>query len=570
MREIPERPSTLVEMLSNAAGLGGVGARFVDRREGATETSLPELWRRAQSSAGLFLEAGVHPGDRVVIMTPTDVGFYDAFFGALIAGAIPTPVYPPVRLGKLDEWVERTVGLLRRSGATTLVADRRSRRVLGQVMERVQLRCGLLKLEKLADHEPIHRTPSIDPDDVALVQFSSGTTREPAPIALTHRQILANVEVILDTMPEEAYDSGGCVSWLPLYHDMGLIGCVLTTLRAGYPMTLIPPEVFLARPAIWLRTLSRYRGAVSPAPNFAYARCAQKVEDDELDGVDLSSWVVAMNGAEPISVAAMRDFQRRFGPFGLRPEALTPVYGLAEAALAVTFSPLEEHFRARSFDRQALSRGEVVLDEDGLELPSLGRPLDGYDVQVRDGENAVGEDTVGDIWVRGPSLTEGYLDGDPPTADGWLDTGDRGFIHDGDLWICGRAKDVIVVRGRNHAAHDLERACDDVEGVRTGCVVAVSEVTSEGDRVFVFVEAREPREGLAHDCRRKVRSRTGVDPDVIVVVEPGTLPRTSSGKLRRQKTLQMYREERLDPPGDVGPTLLAKAFAKSALGYLRR
>ncbi len=570
MAELPHRTTTLVDALLVAAHQTPekVGARFLDRRGGGEEYSFGELSRRASNSATTLRRAGVSPGDRVVLVCPTEVGFYDAFFGTLMAGATPVPVYPPLRLGKLDEWVDRTAGLVERAGARAIIADRRTRRLLGRVHSASGKSARLVKLENLPIGDAMPAAVP-DPDDLALVQFSSGTTRDPAPVTLTHRQIIANIEAIVRQLPDEALEHGGCVSWLPLYHDMGLIGCVLTTLCCGETMTLIGPENFLARPRIWLEALSEYGGTVSPAPNFAYARCVEKIGPDDLDGLDLSKWVVAMNGAEPIAVDSMREFQQRFAPVGLRPEALSPVYGLAEAALAVTFSPFDRPFEATTFDRLELATGRAVPAETGVELPSLGRPLDGYDVKVCDDDGArVDEGTVGQVWVRGPSITKRYLDGEDPRVDGWFDTGDRGFLYEGELYVSGRAKDVVVVRGQNHCAHDLERACDDVAGVRPGCVVAVSHLDSTGEKVVMFVEAREQTQGLAEECRSRVNAQTGVKPDVVLVLEPGTLPRTSSGKLRRRASLEAHLAGELEAPARVGPLLIAREMARSALAFV--
>lgn len=571
MAELPPPAETLVGSLAAALDVSGVGVRFLDRHENATTHSFDEIWSRARAAAGAIEEAGVVPGDRVVIVSPTEIGFYDAFFGVLMAGAIPTPVYPPVRLGRVEEWAERTGELVDSVGAAAIIGDRRSRRLLGQVVARVAVPLGVMKLEQLHTHEELIEIAHPRPDDIALIQFSSGTTRTPAPVTLTHRQILANIEVIVASLPLPAFDGGGCVSWLPLYHDMGLIGCLLTSLRCAQPMTLIPPEVFLMRPAIWLRAISTYGATVSPAPNFAYRRTVEKVGDDELAGVDLSSWYVAMNGAEPIAAEGMRLFTERFGRYGFRPEAMTPVYGLAEAALAVTFSSMERPYEVRSFDRESMAAGEARLQDDGILLPSLGTPLPGYELEIRDASgDAVDEARVGRLFVRGPSITSGYYRGDAPVSEGWLDTGDRGFLLDGELFVCGREKDVIVVRGRNHAPFEVERACDEVDGVRTGCVVAVSDLSSEGERLHVFIEVRTEREDLSEACVQAIRARTGIEPFAVHLVEPGTLPRTSSGKLRRRETLERFQRDELTAPSKVTTFHLASEVAKSAIGYLKR
>ncbi|MCB9776987.1 MAG: fatty acyl-AMP ligase [Alphaproteobacteria bacterium] len=590
----PALPATVIGSLKRAARMGtrSDGLRFLDRKESETFLSWAELHERALRVGHDLRAAGVLPGERVAIVLPTGPAFVDCFLGILAAGGVPAPMYPPVRLGRMEEYVARTAAMLGACGAVGIISDARIRRVLGRVLAEARPRLGVLAAEELG-RGPADSPVPRNPDDLALVQFSSGTTVRPKPVSLTNLQVLANVDAIVDFMPLDARDPDGTpyspagVSWLPLYHDMGLIGCIFVALRRPGPLTLLPPEAFLAKPALWLRAISRYRGTVSPAPNFAYALCVERIEDADIEGVDLSSWRFALNGAEPVTPAVLRRFQDRFAPYGLRPEALTPVYGLSEAALAVSFSDPWQPFRARRFSRAELARGRAreatavvgvgAPTGDGpdprhVELASVGRPLRGYGIEVRDDDDIVlPTGRVGHIWVSGPSLMAGYLDRDEqPLVDGWLDTGDLGFIHRGDLYVHGRAKDVIIVNGANHAPGDIEGAVDEVDGVRAGCAVAVGDVDDvAGERLVVFVEYREPREELAEDCRRAIQGRTGLDPALVVLLSPGTLPRTSSGKLRRGETLRQWKDGTLQPPDRVTPLFLAGTMARSALGYFK-
>jgi acyl-CoA synthetase (AMP-forming)/AMP-acid ligase II len=519
----------------------------------------------------------------VAVVLPTGPAFFDLFFGLMLLGAVPVPLYPPVRLGRLDEYFARTAAMVQAVDAAAVVTDRGVRRVLGRLMDPAVLpqgpRLGLLVAEEL--NGPLiaeaaeHRGRA--PTDLCMVQFSSGTTVDPKPVALSHAAVLANARAVMGELftrrPAAAFGPHAGVSWLPLYHDMGLIGCVIPALDRAATLTLLPPEAFLAKPALWLRALSRYGGTISPAPDFAYALCVDRIRDEELDGVDLSRWVAALNGAEPIRPDTLRRFTARFAPHGLRPEALTPVYGLSEAALAVTFAPIEAPWTAARVCAAALAEGRAADPAPGApaaELVHLGPALPGFGVEVRGPDGPLPEDTVGRVFVRGPSLMSGYLGraAQPFDPDGWLDTGDLGFLRGGGLHLCGRAKDLIVLRGQNHHPHELERAVDAVAGVRTGCAVAVGEVGEHGERVLVFVEVRERHEGQAEACRAAVCAATGVDPDLVVLLEPGTIPRTSSGKLRRGETLRQHQRGALVPPAQVGPWMLAGAMARSALGLL--
>jgi acyl-CoA synthetase (AMP-forming)/AMP-acid ligase II len=573
--------TTLPELLERAARNGDAGLRFVDAAEHAIWFSWPSIRSRALDACGRLQGCGVAPGDRVALVLPTSIEFFDAFFGVLLAGGTPVPLYPPLRLGRLDEYAARTSRMLELVRARLVVTDRRVRRLLGPAVAAARPPLGCVVLDELREGTP--RPCPVTPDGLALVQFSSGSTVDPKPVALSHRAVMAQTLRLKGFWPQpagRAVDSG--VSWLPLYHDMGLIGCVLPALEHPGTLTLIPPELFVARPALWLRTISRYRATISPAPNFAYGLCLDKVRDDELDGVDLSCWRVALNGAEPVAPRVLRGFCERFSRWGFSPAAMTPVYGLSEAALAVTFSPLETAFDSRRFDRERLAQERRAVEAtNGMELVSLGRPLPDFALKVVDDDGCeLGEDRVGRLLVRGPSLMEGYLDQPEATAavlrDGWLDTGDLGFVHGGLLFLTGRAKDVLILHGRNHSPHEVEDAVGSVAGVRAGCAVAVSWLPEgdTGERLLLLVEARlgvvaTAYPQIAAACGAAVRAASGLDPDHVEVLAPGTLPRTSSGKLRRAETLRRWLAGELDPPPAVTTLRLLAAAARSRLAFAR-
>src|SRR5205814_47255 len=507
-----------------------------------TELELPfrELYDRARRAAGALRERGIERGDRVAIVLPTGPGFMDAFFGTLFAGAVPVPLYPPVRLGRMDEFHRRTARMLRICGARLVLSDARISRLLGVSVAEARPALGLRRLGSGAPF-----TADADPADLLLIQFSSGTTVDPKPVALTHQNVLANVAAIETIVPADDAQAG--VSWLPLYHDMGLIGCLLLALYRPGPLTLIPPEAFLARPAIWLRAISRKRATISVAPNFAYGLCVRRVRDPEMEGVDLSSWRFALNGAEPVAPAVLRRFSERFAPNGFDGRALMPVYGLSEASLAVAFTPS--------------GRGPRTWIAGGRELASAGAPLPGIDIDVRGGR----------IFVRGPSVMQGYF-GNPAATretliDGWLDTGDLGFVDGGELFVSGRAKDLVILRGVNHAPQEFEDALDGVDGVRPGCTAAVGLPTDEGEELVLLVETDGAAD--AEWIRGRVIERTGVRPSEVHLLAPGTLPRTSSGKLRRSEALRQLRAGELRSPDPVTLLHVAKETARSLLARMR-
>ncbi len=573
-------PETLIDLLRQAHRYHDTGLRFLDRREDETFHSWAELAETASEVAGSLIAVGIRPGQRVALIYPTEVAFFHAFFGILLVGAVPVPLYPPARLGRLEEYHRRTAAMVQASGAELILTSATVRRLLGRTIELADPPLGCLTLSELPRSAPAEAQPT--KDDLALVQFSSGTTVDPKPVALSHRAILAQVDMLNGNWPKTGPVQHSGVSWLPLYHDMGLIGCIFPALERPGTLTLIGPEVFVTRPAIWLRAISRFRATISVAPNFAYGLCVEKIEDREIEGIDLGSWLVALNGAEPVAPAVLRQFLQRFEPYGFRPEALTPVYGLSEATLAVTFSDLDQLFRSETFDRtQLASEDRAVATSDGLELASVGRPLPGVTLRIVDEQGVELEnDRVGRVLVRSPALMDGYLGRTEATRatfrEGWLDTGDLGFLHEGELYLTSRAKDVVILRGRNHSPAEIEQAIDRVPGARIGCSVAVSRQPENGptEQLLLFVEHRReaPEEQvrkLPEECRAAVVAATGLRADEVVVLSPGTLPRTSSGKLRRREALTLHLRGKLQPPRAVTPLLLAGAMAKSSLTLWR-
>jgi fatty-acyl-CoA synthase len=581
---------TVNDYLLRAGRHADGGLRFVDRGEQARWMGWGEVRERALAVGGGLRALGVERGDRVALVFPTGEEFFAAFFGVLLAGAVPAPLYPPVRLGRLQEYFTRTARMLKAAGARLVLAEARVKRFLGEPVAAARPFFGCRTLADLPRPEGVGAAAEpVRPrgGDLALIQFSSGTTVAPRAVALSHRAMVAQTEVLSGCWQDEPGLRHSCASWLPLYHDMGLIGCVFPALARDAALTLLPPELFVARPALWLRAIARYRATISPAPNFGYALCLNRVADADMEGVDLSCWRAALNGAEPVAPAVLRGFAERFARWGFSAAALTPVYGLSEAALAVTFSALDRPYSSGWFDREALAREGVARPRPrgradlGSEIAAVGRPLPGFRLAVRDEQGReLPAGQVGRLWVQGPSLMDGYL-GDPEgTAralrDGWLDTGDLGFVQAGELYLTGRAKDVIILRGRNHSPAEIEQAVDAVPGVRTGCAVAVSWLPdgAAGELLALFVErARHATVDelvqLPEACREAVLSATGLAVDHLEVLEPGTLPRTSSGKLRRSETLRLYRDGALAPPAPVTMLRLAGAVARSSLAYTR-
>jgi acyl-CoA synthetase (AMP-forming)/AMP-acid ligase II len=573
----PPRHPTLVHALAAAAAHPS-GVTFVDLSERETWLSWSEVHGRAERAAAALAALGVAPGDRVAIVLRTEPAFLDVFFGCWLAGAVPVPLYPPVRLGRMDEYAAATGRMIAISGARLVVSRGGVRRLLGTSLARASPDLGCADADALvAVSAGVPLAPAPSPEDLALVQFSSGSTVEPRPVALTHRALAAQSDALVAATtpgPEDVL-----VSWLPLYHDMGLVGALLGAMSYPGPLVLLPPEHFLARPALWLRAVARHRGTISAAPSFAYAYTADRVKDADLEGVSLATWRLALDGAEPISPEAMRRFAARFARHGFDAGALVPVYGLAEAALAVTFRRPGASLAGRPVDPVRLARDGVVAPGDREVVP-VGTPLPGIEVALRDREGRlVGPARLGRIFVRGASLMREYL-GDPAATaraleGGWLDTGDLGFVADGELHVHGRAKDVVVVRGANHAPDEFEAALAGVPGVRSGCAVAAGFVPDGGEGEALLLLVERARGATAADtaieaaARGAVIARTGIAPRVVRVLAPGTLPRTSSGKLRRGEALRRFLAGTLAPPRRAVALRLALEVARSRLAFAR-
>jgi acyl-CoA synthetase (AMP-forming)/AMP-acid ligase II len=557
-----------------AAATTLTGLTFVDLRDRETSLSYVELYARSREIAGGLTARGIRPGDRVALVLPTSPEFVETFFGTILAGAIPVPLYPPLRLGRLEEFHRRTAQMLTVAGAKVLISDDRVRGLLGRATDAARPPLGCLTVADLRGRGEFEYSGV--PQEIALIQFSSGTTVDSKPVALSHANVLSNVAAIDAYIFEDASPNPAGVSWLPLYHDMGLIGALIEAVYRPGNLTLIPPEHFLARPALWLRAISRHRATISPAPNFAYGLCTKRIRDEELDGVDLSTWSLALNGAEPVTAAVLQRFADRFARWGFRAEALTPVYGLSEASLAVTFKPVRTAVSSRSIDADALASDGIVRPGDRT-VVGVGRPLAGIEVEIRGDDGAVlPAGRAGRIFVRGPSVMTGYFGRPEATAetvrDGWLETGDIGFEQDGELFICGRVKELVILHGANHAPHEFEEALEGLAGVRAGCAVAVGFLAPDGsgEALALLVETDgEPPLDLVEKIRGQVAQHTGIHPTAVELLSPGTLPRTSSGKLRRREAGRLWELGKLTPPENVNALRIALESAKGGLLHMR-
>ncbi len=514
------------------------------------EIPFDELLDMARRTAVGLLEAGLKPGDHVFLILPTGADFFAGFFGAILAGVVPCPVSrsqgDPSKLGL---WVQRLRQLAASLQVRAVVTEPD---LAGPLADALGADVPVLLPSRLAQASgaPPPREPA--PEDIAFLQLTSGTTGLPRGVRISHRAVAANTRQIAEGSGMVA--GSVMVSWLPLFHDMGLVGASLTPVYTHMDLVLMNPFQFLRRPRLWLQAFDRYRGTHSPAPTFSYRYVVERVSDAELAGLDLSTWEVAFIGAEPVPPEVLRDFERRLRPAGLSPTTLLPCYGLAESSLAVAFKPLETAWRTIPASRKGLARGSWSRPEsadDASELVSSGRPLPGTEVWI-EGEDGrrLGEGEVGEIALRGAALFSGYH-GDPPldAARGFL-TGDLGLLQDGELFVLGRRKEVIILSGENHHPAEVEWAAGQVEGVRKGRIAAFGiydpAVDTEQLCLLAEVDAKKGVEEatLAAEVRRQVREATGLVVAHVELVPSGTLTVTTSGKLQRLQAREAYLQAR--------------------------
>lgn len=539
------------------------------------------LYEEARRIATGLVSRGLAPRETVALMLPTSRAYLSSFFGTLLAGGIPVPIYPPARLSQIEDHLRRHSRILGNAQTAFMVTVPQAKPVAALLRAAVPSLREIITPEELAV-DPMPLLYRADMHDIAFLQYTSGSTGDPKGVVLTHANLLANVRA----MGRAAAVSGQDVfiSWLPLYHDMGLIGAWFGSLYHGFPLVLMSPLAFLARPARWLRAISQHRGSLAAAPNFAYELCARKLDDDELQGIDLSSWRLAFNGAEPVSPATLEAFAQRFAPYGFRRTALTPVYGLAECSLAVAFPPLERGPKINRLDRDTFMRRAVALpagpgDGDPLEIPACGRALEGHEMRVVDAAGAeLGEREIGRLQFRGPSATSGYYRNPEATRKllqgEWLDTGDYAYLAEGEVYLTGREKDLIIRGGRNLYPYELEEAVGELPGVRKGCVAVFATAKAGGsERLVVLAETREHDQAARQALRERINGVAidviGMPPDEIVLAPPHTVLKTSSGKIRRAASREAFENGQIGQAAAPKWLVLSRLYGQSALARTR-
>ena len=550
-----------------------------------TDMTYAALHREAAAVAAGLIAHDVMPGEAVAIMLPTCRAYFVTFAGVVLAGAVPVPVYPPARPSQLADHLRRTTGILTNARATMLVTVPEAVTIGHLLRSNVESLRHVVTPEFLtrAGEDATPPLPRTRAENLALVQYTSGSTGQPKGVALTHRNLLANIRVM--GRAAAATGSDTFVSWLPLYHDMGLIGAWLGCMYFGVPLVVMSPQAFLIRPSRWLWAIHANRATMSAGPNFAYELCLSRIRDDEIEGLDLSCWRLAYNGAEPVSAATIERFGDRFAPYGFRREAMTPVYGLAESSVGLAFPPLGrgpviDRIRRGSFARSGQAEPAKPGERD-LRFVACGRPLPGHEIRIVDAAgNELGDRREGRIEFRGPSATAGYFNNPAATRtlfhDGWLDTGDLGYTVEADVYVTGRIKDMIIRAGRNLHPAELEEAVGDIKGVRKGCVAVFASPDPSGgpERLVVLAETRALRDDARAALRSEITATTvdllGVAPDDVVLAPPRTVLKTSSGKIRRAASRAIYQAGKIGARPHALWWQLARLRLRGAAPSLRR
>ncbi len=553
--------ATLVDALDYAAQ-GVRGFNFFSARGDLVEVlSFADLRERAMATARRLITAGLERGGRVALIADTTPDFIVAFFGCQYAGLLPVPLPLPTSFGGKDGYVEQLGKQMISCHAAAAIAPTGMSELLLQAADGLGMKLVMTSEELLALPEGTPNLRPQSPGDICYLQYSSGSTRFPHGVAVTQTSVMSNCHGNA-AHGIEVREGDRMMSWLPFYHDMGLVGAMLTLVAVQVTADYLPTEFFARRPLLWLELISRHKATVTYSPTFGYELCARRVKPEQVAELDLSSWRVAGLGAEMIRADSMREFSRTFAPAGFNDKAFLSSYGLAECTLAVSFMPINSGIEVDVVDESLLSLEHRAVPATAdtaktREVVNCGIPMPEYDIDIRD-ENGdtVGERGVGQIYVRGPSVMSGYFNDPDGTRnvlddEGWLDTGDMGYMLGPALYIVGRAKDLIILNGRNHWPQDIEWTVEQIEGLRSGDSAAIS-VPGRGNEevAMILVQPRvselEERRKLVDEIKRRVQKDVGISCRV-ALVKPRSLPRTSSGKLSRVKARASYISGLLEP-----------------------
>jgi fatty-acyl-CoA synthase len=562
-------PSTMVEAIDALAKRHvSRGFTFVQPNGDERYCSYASIREEARRRAAHLRSLGLKKGDRLALVIPDGDEFVLSFIGAVYAGIVPVPIFPQLSFKNIDAYHDSLAHIARASGAKRILTTKTTREFIEPVLAKVDTLEGICTVDALLEPAPgapeLQNAENVTPDDLCFLQFTSGSTSRPKGVTVTHGNLSANSRAFvydgLDVDPN--VDKG--VSWLPLFHDMGLIGFMIGPIFCEISVVFIPTASFVRAPRIWLDVMNKHRGTITYAPNFAYALVAKRVKDKDVGEMDLSCIRAAGCGAEPIQAKTLRTFAEKLAPAKFDPKCFVASYGMAEATLAISLVKSGVGLETDLVDSAALTALEAKPSskpESSQEIVSCGKWFPQHEVAIVDEENhKLGERKVGQIITRGPSISKGYFQEPELTAaafktgpDGqtWLYTGDLGYIANGEVFICGRVKDIIIIRGRNFYPQDIEWVVSELPKIRRGNVVAFGvgvdasgQVTKDGtgeEQLVVCAEAfQSDAEGLVETITSAVAADVGLSVYRVEIVQQGSLPRTSSGKPQRRKTRQMF------------------------------
>lgn len=568
------------------------GMRFVLEDGSEKKFTFVELEEEVLRRGRWMLSLGLKKGDRIAFIVPGPMEFVLSFLGATAVGIIPVPLYPPMGFGKLDAYIRDTARTLDIAKVQMLLTQKKVEPILWSLIDRSESLKSIVALEKCegfrVDGAP--EPEEVHPDDTCFLQFTSGSTAAPKGVVVTHRSLGANGWAIMQHGLEVDVANDLALSWLPLYHDMGLIGFVISPLTAGLQTCFMPTLSFIKRPSLWMEKMSEHKATITFAPNFAYGLAVKRTPPEKVKTLDLSRVRILGAGAEPNNPATLQAFIDHFSAAGLKPEAMMPVYGMAEATLAMSFSHLDEAFRAEIIDGDIYAaEGRAVpvpkdqqAGRNTIEFVSCGWAFPHHEVRIiDDAGNTLPDRKVGEIVFSGPSVAGGYFENPEATAasfrpDG-LRTGDLGYMADGEIFVTGRKKDLIILNGRNYDPQSIEWVVADVEGIRMGNVIAFSRPAKNSEELVIVAETKQGGdiEKLVTEVRNRVRENFQMNPADVVLLPAGALPKTTSGKLQRHKARAQYLDgslgvEGVRTMGERGARMtLARHVAQSAISRVR-
>ncbi len=517
-----------------------------------------ELLDQAIKVAAGFKNLGLNPGETVAIMLPTCKEFFYTFMGALLAGLVAVPIYPPIRPDKIEEYALREAVILKNAEVRVMVTFSQAEKLSTLLKVFIPSLKTVVTTSDLLFETKKFPSLKISPDASAFIQYTSGSTSDPKGVLLSHGNLLANIRAISEVIQIKPGDVG--VSWLPLYHDMGLIGCWLTSFYHAMPVVIMSPLAFLSRPERWLWSIHLHRGTLSAAPNFAYELCVKKITPEAIEGIDLSSWRLSFNGAEAINPKTLERFNEKFKDHGLRSNMMFPAYGLAECSVGLALPVPGAPVRVDTIDKELFETEQRAVPAqdptNALSFVCEGRAIPGHTIRIiDDAGHDVDDRVIGRVIFKGPSMMQGYYRNPEATAAAmvgeYIDSGDYAYQIDGEIFITGRRKDLIIKAGRNYYPEEIEGVIAGVEGARKGCIIAfgVHDDRWSTEKLVVVLEHKlqssKEHSSFKNEISSRVNNAIGIPPDEIILIPPGAIPKTSSGKLQRSKCKAMYSDKKL-------------------------